>query len=88
MDRFFQRPPGYALHGDANLIPDERNDGDVSVDERFPFNALAQTGLWLQKLRSPVWSSRGTLAQFWIVHSLVIIEETDIQYPAVEKPVL
>jgi len=41
----FQRPAGHALHGDARLIADERNDGDVSADERLPFIALAENDL-------------------------------------------
>jgi hypothetical protein len=45
VDRLLQWPAGHALHGDAGLIADERNDGDVSVDERFSFIALAETDL-------------------------------------------
>jgi hypothetical protein len=40
---FIQRPPGHALHGDARLIAEERNDSDVSVDDHVPFIAFAET---------------------------------------------
>jgi hypothetical protein len=46
VERIFRRPPGHALSGDARLIADERNDSDVSVDERVPFIALAEADLW------------------------------------------
>ena len=43
VDGLIQRPAGHALHGDAKLIADERNDADVSADE--PRSAVAETDL-------------------------------------------
>ena len=40
-----QQPAGHALHGDTGLIADERNDDNVSADERLQFIALAETDL-------------------------------------------
>ena len=45
VDRLFQRPAGHALHGDARLIADERDDRDVSADERLPRSAVAEVDL-------------------------------------------
>jgi hypothetical protein len=41
----FSGQPDNALRGDARLIADDRNDADVSADERLPFIALAETDL-------------------------------------------
>jgi hypothetical protein len=43
MDCCFQRARGRRLHGDGRLISHERNDLDVSADERIPFSALDET---------------------------------------------
>jgi hypothetical protein len=45
VDYIFQQPAGHALHGDARLIADKRDDGDVSVDERLPRSAMVKVDL-------------------------------------------
>src|SRR5262249_46566797 len=57
VDRLFHRPAGYALHGDARVIPGERNDGDVCVDERLPHSAVAKVYLQpTKRFLSGAWS--------------------------------